>query len=267
MTAHVAYPALDPSGAIATFSRPVVDRLRAMADDADISVAVFTDALLMAGAATPGGEVEAARRALAAGCDALLIPENPERLADELLGDGTGDADLRVDLAAARLRALADLVEELASSPARTDDPLRLVAPRVADRAVRAAGLQDLDPLSPGDLVVLLDDDDLPSRGEVLARRVRGAGVEVRTVRVPRGGPVPAGLDRLDPRVVVVFSSVRAWKGAHDLSPSGREALDLLARKGAKVVALAPRGEGAHFLVPGTGPDVEASVADVLLGE
>jgi len=71
MTAHVAFPALDPSGVPATFSLPIIRSLRtAIGFDA----LVVTDALIMEGALSGDGKRSAAVRALAAGCDVLLYP-------------------------------------------------------------------------------------------------------------------------------------------------------------------------------------------------
>ena len=89
MAAHVAYPALDDSATIATFSAPILERLRALAraPGGEADALVFTDALMMAGANVRGGEPEAAVRALGAGCDMLLYPEEPEAVAAALADD------------------------------------------------------------------------------------------------------------------------------------------------------------------------------------
>src|SRR5439155_3107751 len=126
MTAHVAYPALDRTGAIATFSRPILDALRALprlSGSADL--VVFTDALLMTGAAVAGGEVEAARRSLLAGCDALLIPTDPERLAAEVLDAAPQPLLAAADHATRRLRDFASGVAEL-PQPHELDDATEL---------------------------------------------------------------------------------------------------------------------------------------------
>lgn len=286
MTAHVAYPALDPSGAIATFSAPILGRLREMAEEHahGETIAVFTDALLMAGAATPGGEVEAARRALRAGAHALLIPSDPERLAATLLDDVGRDLARAIDGADAALEGLRldlDDAEELTdrgnSPPAPDED--EPVPGRVADRAVRLAGLRGAVQLAEGETVLLVDDDDDATRGGVLRRALEAEGIEVVTVRL-RKGATPPSLDHVAPAVVVLFSSVRAWKGDPVCSPA---ALGLVSsfltrpddgdgeagHHAPVLVALTPRpppGVGPLCHVPGMGPDVEAAVADALLG-
>jgi beta-glucosidase-like glycosyl hydrolase len=264
MTAHVAYPALDPLGSIATFSRPVIDRLRDLADDPDF--VVFTDALLMAGAHVPGGETQAARRSLLAGCDALLIPSEPERLAEELFADATSDLFGAAERAAHRNVALA--VRTFSEPPPPLDDDHLVGVPeRVADRAARLAGLRALPTIGSGETVVVLDDDDDPSRGAVIEARARKAGARVVILRVARQGPPPAVPSGLEASVVVVMASVRAWKGSSDLSPAGRETLAQIADDETPVVGMKPRIDGSTFHLPGTGPDVEAAVADRLFGE
>jgi beta-glucosidase len=73
MSAHVAFPALDPSGVPATLSRPILTDL--LRTELAFTGLVVTDALIM-DAVLGGGEAEAVVRALAAGCDCLLYPSN-----------------------------------------------------------------------------------------------------------------------------------------------------------------------------------------------
>lgn len=72
MTAHLAMPALDPSGDPATLSRPIIDG--ALRGRLGFDGVVVTDALDMAGARERYGDAEAAVRALLAGADQLLMP-------------------------------------------------------------------------------------------------------------------------------------------------------------------------------------------------
>ncbi|MFT4603375.1 MAG: beta-N-acetylhexosaminidase [Rhodothermales bacterium] len=74
MTAHVAYPSLDPSGAPATFSAPILRGL--LRDELGFRGVVVSDSLLMGAA---GEEVSArAPELIAAGVDVLLDVSHPE---------------------------------------------------------------------------------------------------------------------------------------------------------------------------------------------
>jgi beta-glucosidase-like glycosyl hydrolase len=274
MTAHVAYPTLDPSGCVATFSKAILDRARSFVDDGreGAGLLVFTDALLMAGAAVAGGEAEAARRALAAGCDLLLYPQDPEALAAALDAE---PADVERALAN-RERFLAEgrvrAVGEEAPPPGDGDPAASPDA--VARRAVALA--RPATAAARADALVLIDDDDVEERGAVLARRAAGRGLPVTWLRVPRGDGLGGGVDGAAPGaqvVLVVFASARAWKGAPGASEPCRRLVGearagvLAAGAVPSVIWCAPRPEDdrdAH--VPGTGPQVEAALGRLLLG-
>jgi uncharacterized protein YbbC (DUF1343 family) len=75
MPAHVAVPALDPSGAPATLSKPISNDL--LRGELGFNGLIVTDALDMAGV-KPAWEGEAAISAMRAGADILLMPHNPK---------------------------------------------------------------------------------------------------------------------------------------------------------------------------------------------
>jgi beta-glucosidase-like glycosyl hydrolase len=267
MTAHVAFPTLDRTGRIATFSRPILDRLRRGVPDPE-DVAVFTDALLMAGALGEGSEAAAARASLAAGCDALLYPEEPEAVAAGTIRRADAKRlEPLAEAAAGRVRALLARIA-LADAAVPNRPPDASVPLAVARRALRMGGGGRLE--RERDWVLVLDDDGIPTRGAVLAEAGRNAGVPVTVVRLPSGErpstlcPVSGGW------TVVVMASIRAWKGSPNVSAVASEVAESLraeaAERGCRIafVWATPRAgaEGVH--VPGTGPDVEAALAEVL---
>jgi beta-glucosidase-like glycosyl hydrolase len=83
MTAHVAYPAVDPSGLPATLSPHFLQKI--LRDQMGFRGVVVSDSLLMAGLRDCfATEPEAALACLAAGVDLLLDPEQPVEVLDYL---------------------------------------------------------------------------------------------------------------------------------------------------------------------------------------
>jgi beta-N-acetylhexosaminidase len=258
MTAHVAYPALDPEGAIASFSRPILDRVRALAPEPE-RLTLFCDALLMAGALGAGSEARAAELALAAGCDALLYPEQPERVAAEMSSGAAAErARSRIEALLATIAAASGR----AARPARGADALA-----VARRALELAGAGRIRPERRALLV--LDDDGVALRGTVLARSAAARGVRVEVLRVPEAGAATGLLAERGSLTVVVLASVRAWKGASGVSPAlARLVAAASPDPGAERqwIWLAPRAARGAVHLPGTGPDVERALAEALFG-
>lgn len=83
MTAHIALPAIDPSGEPATVSKPVITGL--LRGELGFAGIVSTDAMDMAGLTARYKPGEAAVRALEAGVDVLLIPSDPEAAINGIL--------------------------------------------------------------------------------------------------------------------------------------------------------------------------------------
>jgi beta-glucosidase-like glycosyl hydrolase len=253
MTAHVAYPALDPEGSIATFSPRIVGLLRAHAPDA----LVVTDALLMAGALGAGTETHAARLSLLAACDVLLYPTDPDAVAASLLDERSPSLDAAIEAAVARIESATRRAASLRAPPEAPG--LRDVPARVAARSLALQGGDALGRERRS--VVVLDDDGVAERGRVLADRGRRAGVSVEVVR---SGETPAAARA---GTVVVMSSVRAWKGASNLSPAGEALLSSLrGEEGAppRRVWMTPLAPAGDLHLPSLGPDAEAALADRL---
>lgn len=233
MTAHVAYPGLaGGSRAPATLAPELVRGL--LRDALGFAGVACTDALIMDGVldapATgddPGAaEVAAAERALAAGCDALLYPNDPERVAAALARWAGEDAAraARLRQAAGRVLAAKDRVAQLPRPDARPERPGR--GPELCARAVTRVG-PERPPLGPGatTALLLLDDDGVAGFGHELTAGLVEAGVALRPAPV---GPdaaaealaaardAAAAADRV---VAAVGCRVRAWKGRPGLGP------------------------------------------------
>lgn len=211
MTAHVAYPALDPTGLPATFSSTILGILR---DKLGFGGLIVTDALMMAGARLPGGAGEAALTALRAGVDLLLYPDDPAAMVRAVEGAVQEDPAFarRVEQCLARY----DLTVR------SLDVPMPAEMPEPAGSAL-AIGDWLLDgPLHRGEpprlvppleLVVVDDDTGGPyaaSPADYTERLLRARGV-----------PLGAG----GSRVVLALAEPRAWKGRAGFSPASRERL------------------------------------------
>jgi len=107
MTAHVAYPALDPSGRPATRSRPILTGL--LRHEMGFEGVVVTDSLHMGGIREASrSEAEMAAELVAAGVDLLLDPQDPEALVEGLARavEEGGLEEERLDEALTRVEAM-----------------------------------------------------------------------------------------------------------------------------------------------------------------
>lgn len=203
MTAHVAYPALDATGQPATLSPAIIQRARGRLGFDGL---IVTDALIMQGALGDGGEGAAAVRALAAGCDLLLYPDDPRAVLYVLQGAlATGD------LAPARVReALARYQRAIVRAGARAEPPAPdapAQADAVADRCARM--VRGEFPRLRGPLALEVVDDDQggpypPTPNDQVRETLQQLGVAC-----GQGGS----------KVVLLFSEPRAWKGRAGLAP------------------------------------------------
>ena len=210
MTAHVCYPALDPTGAPATLSRPILTTL--LRDEMGFGGLVVTDALIMEGMTAGITEVEGAVLAMGAGCDVLLYPDDMEgviRGVEAAVDEGRLPRE-RVEEALARIARAAAQVAGPPSGEVGLDEDRRwsLDTARRSMRVIRGA------PALPSGPVRLIEvEDDLggpwpPYPRVAFPAALRDAGVEISDEGTP---------------LVVVYSDVRAWKGRPGISPAAQE--------------------------------------------
>ncbi|MGH7572592.1 MAG: glycoside hydrolase family 3 N-terminal domain-containing protein [Gemmatimonadota bacterium] len=234
MSAHVAFPALEPDGERrpATFSHAILTDL--LREAWGFEGLVCSDALMMGAVADEEPEV-AARRALEAGIDWLLYPPDPPGVHAGLrraLESGDIDRGL-CEAAVERLFELkswalrdrpaaavsaAPLAEALAGAALTADPPAPPPGAAWPDRARWVVVLDGA--IGPED-VVLADELAGPTAGRMIVvdtteppERVRE---QIRAVREAASG---------EPVACAVFSPVRAWKGRAGLSEPGREAVE-----------------------------------------
>ncbi|HSG49830.1 MAG TPA: glycoside hydrolase family 3 N-terminal domain-containing protein, partial [Longimicrobiales bacterium] len=237
MTAHVAYPALDPSGLPATRSRAILTGL--LRGRMGFGGVVVTDALIMEGA---GRGQAALEEALAAGVDLLLYP--PE---DAAVGEAVGRALEAGRLDPADWAASRARVEAVAAGLPAAQGGWGAEADRLQARAWASRVLvPPRDRLTPGvsvDLTVV--DDDLGGPYPPPSR-------ETFPLVLRRGGLLESGDGPALP-VLAVFGEPRAWKGRAGLSARARDR----AAAWAASLPAGPRGAGGLVVIFG-GPRVSA---------
>ncbi|MET0395486.1 MAG: glycoside hydrolase family 3 N-terminal domain-containing protein [Longimicrobiaceae bacterium] len=210
MTAHVCYTALDPDGIPATLSTRILDGV--LRGELGFGGLVVTDAIIMEGLVEDMTEAQAAVRAVAAGCDLLLYPDDAEAVAAEVraaLEDGRLPA-ARVEDALGRIAAAA---ERVAGGPVGEwgleEDRRWALATAVRTlRVIRGA------PAIPDGPVRLVEvEDDLggpypPYPRDAFPAALRAAGVELAEEGTP---------------LVAVYSDIRAWKGRPGISAAAQQ--------------------------------------------
>jgi len=220
MTAHVAYPALDPSGAPATLSREILQWM--LRQQMRFDGLIVTDALIMEGVLKGQTEGEAAVQALRAGCDLLLYPSDTKAVCAALEN-------------AVRTRALD--AERVRQSTRRRLKWAQWVSPpndyrrpsatdvgwgaQLAERVVHAVRGRPL-PLRQRVDVLVVDDDlggpyPAPSRAPFVDALGAG-GLEVRRVESAAG-------ESGTMLVVALFGDIRSWKGRPGYSAASRVAV------------------------------------------
>jgi beta-glucosidase-like glycosyl hydrolase len=297
MTAHVAYPALDPTGEPATLSHPIVTGL--LRGSLGFDGLVVTDALIMEGVLGSGwGEAGAVIRALAAGCDALLYPRDLRGVAEaveaavgrELPADRVEEAIGRIERAAARVAG--------ASAGEWGGEADRRWALDIASRSlVEARGRPTIGAARAIELLTI--DDDVggpypPGPRDVFPMALRRAGLEVRDLGVVPGNGVAVGTgvgtgsgtgpgtgmvagvrptggavagDEGARLVIALYVDIRAWKGRPGLSAGAREAVARAAADRPDAVVVLFGHPRLAMEVPGASPVLAAWGGESLMQE
>src|SRR3954468_394928 len=180
MSAHVLFPALDPSGAPGTLSAPILTRL--LREELQFTGLVVTDALIMEGV-LGGGESEAVVRALDAGCDCLLYPSDvagSEQAVQRAIDEKRLDAErIRQSIERRRRWARWAALSRDTSRPSRDDSGW---STQLAEQGVHLLRGK-LPPLEQPWNLVIVDDDvggpyPAPSRDPLIGTLTSG-GVEL----------------------------------------------------------------------------------------
>lgn len=219
MSAHVAFPALDPTGSPATLSRPILTNL--LRNELGFQGLIVTDALIMEGV-LGGGESEAVVRAVHAGCDCLLYPSNvieSERALRKAIDEKRIDGDaIQHSLERRRRWARWAALSKEMNRPSRDESGW---SSQIAERVVHM--LSGRIPNLPQPWHLTIVDDDIggpypaPSR-DPLVSALRNGGIDV--VLDSKGEGSQAGS-----AVVALFGDIRAWKGRPGYSADAKAAV------------------------------------------
>jgi beta-glucosidase-like glycosyl hydrolase len=209
MTAHVVYPALDPEHP-ATLSPPILRGL--LRDELGFGGLVVTDAIIMEGMTEGGSEAAASVQALAAGCDALLYPDDVDAVIAEVHA-ALEDGRLPRERVADALRRIAEAAERVAGpvEPGWGGDDDRRWALETALRSLRVC--RGAPRLPAGRVRIEEIEDDAggpwpPYPRNAFPAALRAAGVEIADDGTP---------------IVALYSDIRAWKGRPGISAAARE--------------------------------------------
>ena len=217
MSAHVAFPAFDPTGAPSTLSRPILTDL--LRRELEFTGLVVTDALIMEGV-LGGGESEAVIRALDAGCDCMLYPSNlaeSERAVAQAIEEKRLDAEqIHQSIERRRRWARWAALSRETNRPARDESGW---ANQIAEEVVHA--IRGKLPRLPQPWNLVIVDDDVggpypaPSR-EPLISALSTGGVELLMGDLPAEKPPGA-------TVIALFGDIRAWKGRPGYSAAAKD--------------------------------------------
>ena len=211
MTAHVAYPSLDPAGLPATLSPPIMAELR---DRLGYDGLVVSDALIMDGALAGRRESDAAVEAVRAGVDLLLYPNDARRVRDALDQALASGSLAEPRLAESLRRYERALATATSPTPPVSRGPFDS-ADALADALLEQGMLRGDAPTLHGPIDLIVVDDDLggpypPGPSDWTAKRL---------------GPDYVGRYSGGSRVVLAFAEPRAWKGRSGFSSESRDAL------------------------------------------
>ena len=203
MTAHMALPEIDPSGAPATASQEVLTGL--LRNELKFPDLIVTDAMNMQGLTSMFSNGEAAVRSLEAGADVLLMPPDPEQairsvtaavLNGRLSRERINQSAMRVLMAKVSLGVTRNKTVDLNKIADVMDNPeATLRAQQVSERALTLLKNDNgIVPLSPADPVclVLINSLRISQQGQRAVQVFRSRATRGRVLQVDTAMPQPA---------------------------------------------------------------------------
>ncbi len=247
MTAHLAVPALDPSGWPATLSRAIMTGV--LREELGFDGLLVTDALIMGGITGTWTEEDAVAAALNAGCDMLLMPRDPATAHETVQAavESGKVSEERLRQAVARVDAAVHRLGLAADRFPKGWDGIDLRSHREFARHVASGALTlvrdpGLLPLGDHDFALILDDDGDLTYEDVVPRELDRRGVPWGIVRAGMDPTERKGLlDRArGARAVLVpiFAQIKAWKDRSDLPEELAAVVRDLSREAARTVVV-----------------------------
>lgn len=293
MTAHIAVPALDASGAPATLSAPMLTNL--LRREMGFNGIIVSDALDMGGITQHWSAAQAAVQAIEAGADVLLMPANPDEAVAAIANavrrgvigrERLDESVARVLAAKVRLGLNHHRVVNLDTMMDDLDTPEDVErVQQIADRAVtlvrNEGGAIPLSPTASLSLLVLAESRG-SQQGRLLAaevrRRVPNAQIAVLD---PAAGETDldqaaAGVQASAVTVVAAFVSVAAYRGSVALAGGYPALLNRILGNGKPVILVALGspyllrafpGVSAYLATYSTVPPSETAAVKALFGE
>ena len=293
MSAHIAAPGLDPSGAPATLSAPMLTSL--LRKEMGFRGIVASDSLEMGGITRHWSAGQAAVKAILAGADVLLMPANPDEAVgaitnavrhgvigrdhlDECVARVLG-AKVHVGLNHRRLVNLDTMMDDL-----DTPEDIEKVQ-QIADRSVTMVrNERSLVPLGAktSAAFLVLAESRGSQQGKILAAEVRK---RIPNAQITVLDPAPAEADlaqvdanvqAADVTVVAAFVSVAAYRGSVALAGAYPALLNRTLATGKPVVLVALGNPyllrsfpavGAYLTTYSTVPPSELAAVKALFGE
>jgi len=274
MTAHIALPGITGTGDPATVSDKVVRGV--LRSELGYNGVVITDSFRMSGISDLGDEPGQSLRAIGAGCDIILDPQDPYKLLSALNGKASaGELD-----EGAILEATSRIITLKKSLPPgdgeRAKEAARSLSEQIARKSVSLLRGGSLE----SSRAILCTFDVTESGSDVaraFAERLRDAGIVFETVNVTGSTNLDELWRKADDMALIcaVFTTVGAWKNQFSLPVFMRAALERLstAYKESILVSF-----GSPYVVRGLDnfgtvicafdslPECQSAAADVLSG-
>ena len=281
MTGHLAVPALDPTGAPATMSKNIITGL--LRKELGFNGLVVTDALMMDAVKERWPQEEIFARAIEAGCDILLMPEDPfyaHRRIVEMVKKGRIDRR-RIEESCSRVLAAKKwLAERDAVPPKDLDEQCNAFALETAREGILVDCAMKLPVRNPEKCTALLAMPDRIMDFNPFAASLKYLAPAVAVHRISPApteketGNVLKEIEDAEDVIAAIYSTAAAWSDSTKVSAPLKNLLaKITERKNLTVISFGgpyirrDMPEARNFICPyGDCPASQQAVAKIILG-